>query len=220
MSDIAGELRVAAGSPRRDLDLEATLRRGEQLGRRARRARVGFALSLVVLALAVAGLVLPQRDSDPLAGTEVLPLPELGAALDTYLDDGTPVWVTRTTDDEVHVLLAQSEGMHVWGRHTFTRFEPFLESPWGSWFAADGTAVYGPAAAGLGRFETVEVGPDSVRVDLTVDPIPAPRNHGWSHPWPGVSVCREDMAIFPHAEWADGFEEWFDDWYGDDYFRC
>jgi hypothetical protein len=213
MSDLAGELRAAAGSPLRELDFETTWRRAEQLGRRSRRARVGYAAALVVLALAVAGLALPQRDSDGLADSDVLPLPELGQALDAYLDDGTPVWVTRTRDGEVHVLNARSDNFHDWARHAYECPEPTLGSPWGSRFLADGTAVTGPAAEGLGRFAVVEVGTDSVRIDVTAEVVPAPYDPGAEGSYP--RRCPLGTPAFPHAEWSEGFEEWYAHWYDD-----
>lgn len=132
-----------------------------------------------VVALLVAGdALLPVIDGvapDPAARVAVdgvLPVPEEGGVLAAYLDDGTPVFVTRPDGAEVTVLDGVSP--HVpYGNDKLVAY--CASSGWfedlyhGSKFTVHGDWVGGPAPTGLAVYPT-ELAPDGSTVQVAGTP--------------------------------------------------
>lgn len=195
----------AAGTPARDLDMGAVMDRSAQLGRN-RKLMAGAGAVLPVLLLAVVVWVAAASPADRASGS-VLDVPPAGEASGQFLDDGTPVWVTHTPDGEVHVLEAQhAERLQVWASHQVQWCNrTLLESRWGARFALDGTALGGPAPAGLRRYEVTSIDDDQLVVG-PLDPTPGRRDHSYLSEL-GPLSCSPDVAE-PHPAWADTFDEW------------
>lgn len=143
--------------------------------------RVLAAAVIAVVAAAIVGLLVGTDDEGDLRRVGLPPVDETVA---TVLEDGTPVFVTRDADDDVHVLDARTparsapedgaaladlvDGLVAWcaGRG----FVDDLDPP--ATFTLDGRAT-GPTETGLGVYQIAERARAHVMVGDTRPPAPA-----------------------------------------------
>lgn len=162
----------------------ADIRRTRTRGRLLAAATV-TAVVAVVIGLVVTDGRVPVVDgvgpdpAAPVAFDGVLPVPEEDDVLAAYLEDGTPVFVSRLAEDEVHVVHAV-DPHDAYGNDKLVAYCPsngWFEDLWhGSKFSARGDWMGGPAPTGLPVYPS-ELGPDGSTVTLTgTSPTPAERD--------------------------------------------
>lgn len=204
MPDLGSVLKDAAGTPRQ-LDMAAVSERAERARRRGRVARaVGGAGALaVVLGVTVVALAVLSDDRSAVARATDLPIPPVDEPLGTFLDDGTPVWVTQDEEGTVHVLAASypDDEVQAWGVRwcpTSGMFESYWFSAWG----LDGRRrATGPAPTGLSRYEVEVVDSATVRVPVQ-EPAPGDRELG-DPPPRNAQWCDGGPASVDHPAWDD-----------------
>lgn len=140
-----------------------------------------FVAASVGTALVLAGA--PDGGQDTVVGlaggaeATVLPPPGEGEAVPELLSDGTPVWVVGHDDGTVSVLDAVS-GHRPYGIGNLVAWcdesRGFQDPRYGSMFDERGRRRGGPAAVGLGVYETVAGGDATVTVAPDAEATPLP----------------------------------------------
>lgn len=170
--------------------------------------RVLTAAVIAVVAAAIIGLLVGTDDD----GLRRVGLPPMDETVATVLEDGTPVFVTRDADDDVHVLDARTparsapedgaaladlvDGLVAWCADR--GFVDDLEPP--ATFTLDGRAT-GPTDTGLGRYQIAERARAHVMVADT-SPLPPADDVSAEEPRPSTirAECDDPERTDDHGQ--------------------